>query len=192
MAPYNAQPAVLPEADIVLIHAKVGMDTKYKTAHETSSNENCQLLAKWAVKNGRTPDPRAADADEQFIGKFLERKRSGRAKAYESDQTILSSHGLPNLFERADSLRNQVLMAKEVCKVLKENGCRIPSRTQGPADMRRIGHWIRNRRAAAHGALQLSIPTEVLRVFKDEGLLHVLHLAPPPVSADSQPESTGV
>lgn len=170
---------------MVLIHAKVGMDTRYKTAHEASSNENCELLARWMVKNGKAPDPRSTDTDEQFLGKFLERKRSGRAKAYDSDQAILSANGLPNIFERADSLRHQVLMARDVCKVLKENGCRIPSRTQGEAYMRKIGHWIRNRRAAAHGALQLTIPDEVLHVFRDEGLLHVLHLAPCPPAEDS-------
>ena len=158
------------------------MDTNYKTAHETSSNENCTLLAVWMISNGRAPDPRAEASEEQFLGKFLERKRSGRAKAYDSDQAILASHGLPNLFERADSLRHQVLMAEEVCRVLKENGCRIPSRTQGEPHMRRVGHWIRNRRAAAHGALQLTIPEEVLQVFRDSNLLHVLHLAPRPES----------
>lgn len=191
MDPCHAQGAVLLDADMVLIHAKVGMDAKYKTAHEASSNENCKLLADWTVKRGRTPDPRATTAEEQFLGKFLERKRSGRARAYDSDQAILTSFGLPNLFERADSLRLQVLMAQDVCRVLKENGCRIPSRTSGPMEMRRVGHWIRNRRAAAHGALQLSIPSEVLQVFRDENLLHMLHLAPTP-SSQTPPKDAGV
>ncbi len=153
-------------------------NTYYTSVHESSSNQHCHNLAKWLVANGKEPDSKSTDPEEQFLGKFLERKRAGRAKPYDSDQEILNAAGFPNLFERSDSVGQQVRFAHEVCKVLKETGGKIPSRIKGDSNLKQIGHWIRNRRAAAHGALHLNIPEEVLEVFKKEGYLHVLHMQP--------------
>ena len=159
-------------------------NTYYTSVHESSSNQHCINLAKWLLK-GKEPDSKSSDPEEQFLGKFLERKRAGRAKPYDSDQEILNNAGFPNLFERSDSVGQQVLFAREVCKVLKVTGGKIPSRIKGDGKMKQIGHWIRNRRAAAHGALHLNIPEEVLEVFRKEGYLHVLHMQPSPVGQTS-------
>lgn len=154
------------------------INTYYKTVHESSSNQHCKNLVTWLQANGREPDAKATDPEEQFLGKFLERKRSGRAKPYESDLRVLGEMGAPNLFDRGDSLAQQIIFANRICALLKENGGRIPSRTKGDPELRKIGNWIRNRRAAAHGALHLNIPQEILEIFKKEGLLHILHMGP--------------
>ena len=155
-------------------------NTYYTSVHESSSNQHCLNLAKWLMSRGKEPDSKASDPEEQFLGKFLERKRAGRAKPYDSDQELLNTAGFPNLFERSDSIGQQVRFAHEVCDVLRSTGGKIPSRIKGDDKMKRIGHWIRNRRAAAHGALHLNIPADVLSVFETEGFLHVLHMSSKP------------
>ena len=161
----------------VLIHATFCMNNKSNsTVHESSSNQHCLSLISWIKENGREPDPKATAPTEQFLGKFLERKRSKRAKPYQSDENLLIEHGFPNLFDKADYATQQVNYAREVCAALRANGGKIPSKTDTDPSMSRMGNWIRNRRAAAHGVLHLNIPPGVIEVFREANLLHVLHI----------------
>lgn len=172
---------MLAAANILLIAAYIGMINNipiYSSVHEMSSNQHCKALVAWMSSENKEPDSKAEGKEEQFLGKFLERKRSGRAKPYQSDEDILTEAGYPNLFDKGDSVKQQVIFAKEICEVLKANSGKIPSRTKGDPKHKKMGHWIRNRRAAAHGAINLNIPPEVVQVFQDAGLLFVLHLDP--------------
>jgi hypothetical protein len=151
-------------------------NTSYNTVHESSSNQHSASLADWMLAKGREPDPKSEDGTEQFLGKFLERKRSGRAKLYDSDAQILADRGFPNIFDRADQDAQQVRFAREVCEVLKANNGKIPNRKHGNEYQKKVANWIRNRRAAAHGVIHIAIPAGVLQVFKEYGYLHILHL----------------
>jgi hypothetical protein len=93
------------ESNLVIAKKYVLPDLFEQIDLEQESNEKCHECCKWIKKHGKNPSKRSKDPIEKNLGLWLSTQRQakagkGKSKFYLSNQAIVESDKLPNLFTR--------------------------------------------------------------------------------------------
>jgi len=122
---------------------------------EADSNERTHKLCKWIKENDKNPLGKSKNIEEKQLGIFLSTKKTakggkGESRFYKSDQKIVESYGLKELFENIDPEADSNEKTHELCKWIKEND-KNPSGKSKNIEEKQLGNFLSIRKKAKGG-----------------------------------------
>jgi len=114
-----------------------------KTVEEIS-NETCMEICLFIKKNKRMPSRYEKEKNERKLYSYLERRRRGDQKPFNSDLRIVKKMGFSNLFKNRDLEKESNQICMELCNFIKKNK-RLPSAKSKDKKERSLKSWMWSR-----------------------------------------------
>ncbi len=119
---------------------------------ESESNEICHKVCKWIVENKRMPNGGSFELVEKKYGMWLGAQKQARIGKgenvfYQSNQLIVNSYGLSDLFILLSDEEKSNEMCHKVCQWIKDYN-RNPLKDSDDAIEKKYGSWVSTQRKA--------------------------------------------
>lgn len=142
-----------------------------KTSEQVKSKSITHLYTSWVELHGREPSSSWDDL-EQYLYRWMQRKRTGETRVFAIDIKIANNSVLPNIFDHNSRESYSNMMTTLVCDWVSKKG-QIPGRAKRGTTERKLYNWLTNKRQGLKGNVKTKIYNSDLKIAESKGFPNI-------------------